>query len=170
MRSQATQPPHGLVISSRGANYINRHEDARRSQGVCIPHFEEEVDARSKAARIYSELSAKDKQFHDGYFDDLLKVEKVGFMREYVWSYLKQSTWTEGEKPSNLATFVSWNEGIFPITKPKLAAAFLFDKSNATIARHSRVNLESRVSIPAFPGHCSFVVVGSYWSPNFDQG
>lgn len=97
------------------ANYIKQHENEYADvKGILIPHFAEEVDARSKAARTYEELSAKDKKLHDDYFEDLVKVEEAGFMEEYVWTYLRQSTWADSERPSKLAEFASWKEANLP--------------------------------------------------------
>ena len=97
------------------AIYVKEHgNEYADAKGVLIPHFTEEVDARSKAARIYEELSAKDKELHDDYFEDLVKVEEAGFMQEYVWTYLRQSTWAESERPSKLVAFSSWKEANLP--------------------------------------------------------
>jgi len=101
------------------ANYIGDHKDSYAGvNGISAPQFQEEVEARSKAALIYEDLSSKDKELRDTYFEDLLKVERAGFMKEYVWTYLRQPTWPETEKPSNLVAFNSWNEVNLPNHQP----------------------------------------------------
>ena len=88
------------------ANYIQEHATEYSGQvGVVEPHFTEEVYARTKAADIYDELG---RNGHSPYFEDLLKVKKAGYMKEYVWTGLRQSSWTVDEEPKKLLDFDAW--------------------------------------------------------------
>jgi hypothetical protein len=102
------------------ASYVNAHEDRyRHVTGLCAPQFDEEVEARSSAAKVYLELSDQDPKLHDPYFVDLTKVEKAGYGREHVWTFLRQPTWPETQQPSELRDFDSWASENIP--DPKVA-------------------------------------------------
>ena len=93
------------------AVYVNKHRDMYSNvKGRCIPCFNEEVDARTQMAEGYQRFSAEDGTLHDDYLDDLVKVEKAGFMKEYVWTYLRQSSWSDAEKPTKMTDFATWKE------------------------------------------------------------
>jgi hypothetical protein len=99
----------GYVLAR--ATYIGEHQSHYADvNGPCTPRFDEEVNARFRAARIYRDLAADDKAFRDAYFDDLLAVDKAGFAREYVWTYLHQTSWPETKKPSKLGAFDGWRQ------------------------------------------------------------
>ena len=94
------------------AVYVQDHKAEYSGEiGVVKAHFSEEVSARTKAATIYDELG---RNGHIHYFDDLLKVKKAGYMKEYVWVYLRQPTWTPDEEPKNLSAFSSWAQKNIP--------------------------------------------------------
>ena len=69
--------------------------------------YEREVFARGSVARIWAELRAKGEKLEDEDLDALATVEKAGYMREYVWYFLRKEDWLE---PSglNLKDFQSW--------------------------------------------------------------
>ena len=56
--------------------------------------FEEELDARESAAKIWGELSDKE-HLTDPYFADLQKVGSAGFLREYVWYCVPHPPWKQ---------------------------------------------------------------------------
>ena len=62
--------------------------------GVRAPSFEGEVRGRRVAVGLFRALERNDADFGSRYFDDLDRVEAAGFMREYVWHYLKQPDWS----------------------------------------------------------------------------
>jgi hypothetical protein len=78
------------------------------SSGEIVPSFDEEVFARSLAARVYRE-HAGEKDSYDAYFADLAKVESKSFMREYVWTYLHRPEWRSSEHPAKLTAFQNWS-------------------------------------------------------------
>lgn len=73
--------------------------------------FKREVFAKSKQAAIWDELrnSAKNPKKPNAGLDALVVVNKAGFIREYVWYYLKQDGW---EKPKDLKMqeFLEWSK------------------------------------------------------------
>ena len=79
--------------------------------GELVPSFEEEIYARDLAATTYQEMRAKDKALRDEYWDDMTKVKSSGFLREYVWFYLKRAQWPSRQKPKNLNSFERWSAG-----------------------------------------------------------
>src|SRR2546430_13266788 len=65
--------------------------------------FGEEVSARGVAATFYSVMKLP----RDPYWDDVMKVEKAGFLKQCVWIYLyrprdRKSTTSELQSQSNL--------------------------------------------------------------------
>jgi tetratricopeptide (TPR) repeat protein len=53
----------------------------------------EEVDCRKSLADIWIDMRSKSGS-HDKYLDELTSVVQAGFINEYVWKYLRQSSWT----------------------------------------------------------------------------
>jgi hypothetical protein len=53
-------------------------------------------------------LSHRNPQLHDPYFIALIKVEKAGYIEEYVWRFLRQPTWPETQQPTKLRAFHPW--------------------------------------------------------------
>ncbi len=72
--------------------------------------YDEELDARESASKIWSELAAKE-HFDDRYFADLGRIEDAGFMREYVWFCVPHPAWIKpaGLKDANFAAWLSSN-------------------------------------------------------------
>jgi hypothetical protein len=89
-------------ISRNGGRY-------HRVPGVITPIYDEEVFARSEAAKIYRNLKKQNKAMESPYFNDLEKVDAAGYMPEYVWQYLKRREWQD--PPANLraAEFSRWS-------------------------------------------------------------
>ena len=91
------------------AGYIEKHRDLYQQRtGIITPLFAEEVAARSDATKIYRELQQKDHDLNVAYFNDLSRVQSSSFMREYVWTYLRQPTWGETFGDLRLAEFDAW--------------------------------------------------------------
>lgn len=89
--------------------FVSRNGELyNRVPGVITPIFDEEVFARGEAAKIYRELRAKGSGSDSAYFNDLEKVDRAGFMREYVWQYLHRDAW--GPAPATLRSgdFERW--------------------------------------------------------------
>lgn len=94
-------------------NYITDHKDQYDFYpGTLAPLFEEEVMGRENLAQILKELKElypEYKDFKDKYLDELFLVHEAGFMREYVWTYLREPFW---EEPGDLKLdrFDSWRK------------------------------------------------------------
>ena len=91
------------------ARYVGEHiASYPRQIGPITPLFEEEVEARSTVAEIYEELRAKDRELDVPYFNDLVRVAKGGFVREYVWHYLRQPAWKQVPADLKMEPFEAW--------------------------------------------------------------
>lgn len=90
------------------ANYRGPAKECSARQTVVAPTFDEEVDARTKTVSTYRNLKARDLELDVRYFNELVLVDEAGFMREYVWLYLRQPTWKEPPE-LKLADFEQWS-------------------------------------------------------------
>jgi hypothetical protein len=91
--------------------YIREHANQYTlSPGIVIPTFDEEVEARRTMAQIWKELKEKDRGRKDRYLDELVPVHEADFMREYVWTYLKQRSWSIQPKNLRLKEFSQWQQ------------------------------------------------------------
>jgi hypothetical protein len=70
--------------------------------------FEEEVRGRSIAVSTFRELRRNDAQLASVYFSDIDRVEAAGFLREYVWSYLRHESWLAAPADLDLQGFDDW--------------------------------------------------------------
>ena len=68
--------------------------------------FREEFEARDSCAMLWIKLKEKD-GLQNRYLDDLTMVKRSGFLREYIWSYFKNSDWKEPED-LRLDDFAKW--------------------------------------------------------------
>lgn len=70
--------------------------------------FENEFCATATALRIWADLK-KEEYTESATLDDMLAVKRAGFLREYVWVYLRQEYWF---KPEDLLLdkFEQWRE------------------------------------------------------------
>jgi hypothetical protein len=76
--------------------YILKNEDQYNLlPGVIVPVFEEELEGRKALVLIWKKM---DNKLEDKYLNELELVHNAGLMREYVWTYLKRTSWTEPEK------------------------------------------------------------------------
>ena len=91
--------------------YIRDHADQYQLiPGPVTPTFDEEVEARRTMAQIWKELREKDQSRKDKYLDELVPVHEADFMREYVWTYLRQQSWTRQPRDLRLKEFSQWQQ------------------------------------------------------------
>lgn len=91
--------------------YIRDHPDQYTlTPGVITPTFNEEVEGRKTMAQIWKELKEKDQSRTDTYLDELVLVHEADFMREYVWTYLRQQNWSKQPKDLRLKEFSQWQQ------------------------------------------------------------
>ncbi|MEY2440254.1 MAG: hypothetical protein QOI34_1639 [Verrucomicrobiota bacterium] len=76
--------------------------------GEIEPLFKEEVFARDLASQAYANQRGKSEKMRDPYWNDLVEVRAKGFMREYIWTYLRRPSWPEKERPAKLGAFQNW--------------------------------------------------------------
>jgi hypothetical protein len=95
-------------------DYHEKHHLRMPGSGEIIPSLAEEVDARSTASRVYSELKEKDANLVDSYWNLLSDVNRRGFMAAYVWTFLRRPGWPASDRPSNLAAFETWRQKALP--------------------------------------------------------
>ena len=62
--------------------------DPKYLSDKALEPFEREVFVRSKVATVWISLKEKEKNVADKGLDDLAKIYRAGFMREYVWKYI----------------------------------------------------------------------------------
>ncbi|MGH8151007.1 MAG: hypothetical protein ACRETB_13675 [Steroidobacteraceae bacterium] len=75
--------------------------------GEHIASFDEELRGRLIAVNLYRELQRANPALHSAYFADLARVDAAGYLREYVWRYLRAPSWTRPEG-LRLAAFDAW--------------------------------------------------------------
>jgi hypothetical protein len=91
--------------------YIREHTDQYKlTPGVVISTFDEEVEGRKSLAQIWKELKEADHTRTNKYLDELIPVHEADFMREYVWTYLKQPSWSQKPKNLKLKEFTVWQQ------------------------------------------------------------
>jgi hypothetical protein len=103
---------YGIALSMFG-------RDQQRPDG-----FAREVYARSTAAKVWTELKEKETVRPNSDLDALASVELSGFMREYVWHYLRRPEWSEPQE-LRMSEFLAWkNEHLqshTPVVDPGVA-------------------------------------------------
>jgi hypothetical protein len=62
--------------------------DAKSLSDNALEAYEREVFVRSKVASIWIDVKENDNSVVDKGLDDLAKIYRAGFMREYVWKYM----------------------------------------------------------------------------------
>ena len=97
-----------IYLYTRAALAASESDAGPLPLGIREPSFEGEVRARRVAVGLYRQLDRDDPDFGSRYFDDLDRVESAGFMREYVWRYLKQPSWSAPPAGLQLAEFDAW--------------------------------------------------------------
>lgn len=80
--------------------------------------FEEEVRGRQIALTTFRALKRDSAQPESAYFSDIDRVEAAGFLREYVWSYLRHPSWKLEPTHLDLAGFETWRAEHLPHHTP----------------------------------------------------
>jgi hypothetical protein len=70
--------------------------------------FEEELRGRTTAVSMFRALRRNDAQLASVYFSDIDRVDAAGYLREYVWRYLRQTAWKTPPAGLDLAGFDTW--------------------------------------------------------------
>lgn len=119
----AERPLWTAYLYTRAAFVAAESHDVALPLGEHTASFREEVRGRLIAVNLYRELARKDPALHSAYFADLARVEAAGFLREYVWRYLRKPSWSRPDG-LRLASFDAWRavhlEGHVPETYGQL--------------------------------------------------
>ena len=95
--------------------YVSQHAPQYpNSPGIVAPKFDEEVHARSEAVEIYRDIRARKPEMASEYFNALERVHAAGYMREYVWRYLKRPEWTQPAAQLRDQEFERWTREHLP--------------------------------------------------------
>ena len=70
--------------------------------------FEEEVRGRQIALTTFRAMKRDSAPPESAYFNDIDRVEAAGFLREYVWSYLRHPSWKTAPANLDVAGFETW--------------------------------------------------------------
>jgi hypothetical protein len=92
----------GVKVLYRTGQYFETHPEARDHQSP----FEEECCARDALAEFWAAQN-RDTQRSDTYLHLLMDVRRAGFIREYVWRYLRQADMATPER-LNRRAFDAW--------------------------------------------------------------
>jgi hypothetical protein len=104
--------------------YRQKHKLPLPPSGEIIPTFGEEVSARGVAATFYSVMKSP----RDPYWDEVMKVEKAGFLKQYVWIYLHRPSWPSAERPTNLEAFRKWSTANLRNHRPQTRGKLMVNK------------------------------------------
>jgi hypothetical protein len=100
-------------LFARAAFAANEHNGALVA-GERDASFEEELRGRTTAVNMFRALRRTDAQLASAYFSDIERVDDAGFLREYVWSYLHQDSWTAPPEGLDLPAFDAWRHTHLP--------------------------------------------------------
>jgi hypothetical protein len=75
------------------------------------------------AAAFYSVMKMR----RDPYWSAVMKIEKAGFLKQYVWIYLHQPSWPAKERPENLGAFQKWSAANLGNHKPQTRGKLMVD-------------------------------------------
>lgn len=96
-------------LMARAAQAARASETEAPVPGEHRASFEEEVRARIMAVHTFrAAAGASDAAPASAYFSDLDRVEHAGFLREYVWRYLHQTSWAATPANLDLRAFEEW--------------------------------------------------------------
>lgn len=90
------------------AVYAVSEKDADLAAGEREASFGEEVRGRTSAVNMFRALKRNDVLLASDYFSDIDRVEAAGYLREYVWRYLRQTSWKTPPAGLDLAGFDLW--------------------------------------------------------------
>jgi hypothetical protein len=105
---QAERKLWTIYLYTRAAATAVESEHQSLPPGEHPASFNEEVRARLLAVNLYRELRSADPALFSVYFEDLDRVEAAGYLREYVWRYLKSASWAHPPDGLALASFDAW--------------------------------------------------------------
>ena len=77
------------------------------NNGASSNGFEREVYALETTASIWSELRAKGSASEDAELDALAAAVKAGYIKEYIWHFLRNPGWVEPQS-MKVGEFKSW--------------------------------------------------------------
>jgi len=110
----ATPKPEGRIwmtyLFTRAAFAARERAEGDARPGEHDPSFEEEVRARAMALNAFREMRKQDPALVSSYFSDMDRIEKAGFLREYVWRYLRRDSWDQVPIGLDLSGFDEWRE------------------------------------------------------------
>ncbi len=101
------RPLWTAYLYTRAALVAAQSEDVPFAPGEHAASFEEELRARLIAVNLFRQLRRRDRSLESAYFADLDRVEAAGFLREYLWRYLRNPSWSEPDG-LKLAEFDAW--------------------------------------------------------------
>ena len=90
------------------AAFAANETDGGPAVGERVSSFEEEVRGRTIALTTFRALKREPAQPASEYFNDIDRVEAAGFLREYVWRYLHNASWSTMPSNLDLAGFETW--------------------------------------------------------------
>ncbi len=97
-----------IYLYTRAAATAVETEHESFAPGEHEASFNEEVRARLLALNLYRQLRSSDPAVFSVYFEDLDRVEATGYLREYVWRYLRSASWKRPPDGLALASFDAW--------------------------------------------------------------
>lgn len=116
---------YGLVRKK----WIREHVSLKNGESYTYRRsFNEEVEGRESLAKTWEELNADGPQQKDVYLDALLSVLKAGFIREYVWVYLRDDTWNTPPEGLQLPEFAKWQSTNLAGHNPKTLIGIELEK------------------------------------------
>ena len=71
--------------------------------------FDEEFTGRQSLAAVWGELKASDPLLKDKYLDELLLVQSNGYLKEYVWTYFGNDSWSAPSETLKFEEFSKWH-------------------------------------------------------------
>lgn len=90
------------------AAFAANEADGNLATGERESTFEEELRGRTIALTTFRALKHEHAEPDSAYFSDIDRVEAAGFLREYVWSYLRHASWRELPANLDLKGFDAW--------------------------------------------------------------
>jgi len=115
-----------LVYLMKRAKWHELDRNCGDTETIVIPTFDEEVHARAATLKTYRALQEGDPDLDVPYFNTLSNVADAGFLREYVWIYLHQPSWTQMPNSLNVTEFDQWRESNLKNHKPETEGSIRF--------------------------------------------
>jgi hypothetical protein len=104
----AERPVWTVYLYTRAAQAATESDTDALPLGERLASFDEEVRARRMAVSAFRQLTRDKSGAVSAYFEDLDRVEAAGYLREYVWRYLQQPSWSALPADLRLAAFDDW--------------------------------------------------------------